>query len=109
MTTQGKYIAQACARMNLAQIRSFILSGEPERSQHGANYEERLDEAGEPIYAQINKLYPTARESTEPTDELSHALSTFQEVGFEIGMKAGARLLYQLMLEDEKQPAKPPQ
>jgi len=101
------YITKTFARVNLAQIRSFILTGEQERSQHGVNYEQRLDEASEPVYDRINKLYPSAREATEPTNELSHALSTFQEVGFEIGMKAGARLLYQLMMEDEKQPAKP--
>ena len=107
MTGLGNYLAQAYARMNLPQIRSFILTGETEKTQHGANYEERLDEASEPVYDRINRLYPSAREATEPTNELSHALSTFQEVYFEIGMKAGARLLYQLMMEDEKQPAKP--
>jgi hypothetical protein len=43
-----------------------------------------------------------ARELTKATDEISKAISTFQEVYMEIGMKAGARLLYQLMVEDEK-------
>jgi len=109
MDGTSKYISEAFARINLEQIRSFILTGEQECSQHGANYDERLNEASDPVYARINKLYPTAKEATEPTNELSHALSTFQEVYFEIGMKAGARLLHQLMIEDEKQPSKPAQ
>jgi len=35
MTGLGNYLAQAYARMNLPQIRSFILTGEPEKTQQG--------------------------------------------------------------------------
>ena len=65
------------------------------------SYDIRLKRAGEAIYARINDLYPnSSSELTEATNDLSQALSTHDEIYMEIGMKAGARLIYQLLLTD---------
>ncbi|MCL2853458.1 MAG: hypothetical protein FWE20_10595 [Defluviitaleaceae bacterium] len=102
MDKSNSYISRTFTRMDLERISKFFLYGEEHKTQHSDLYFERLEKASKPIYNRINSLYPNASDLTEPTNELSHALSTFQEVYMEIGMKAGARLLYQLMLEDEK-------
>jgi len=101
MDGTSKYINAAFARVNLEQIRSFILTGlEDKQELLDEQYNARLEKASEPIYNRLSSLYPSANELTEPANELSHALSTFQDVYMEIGMKAGAKLLYQLIVED---------
>ena len=110
MDVKTDHIAKTFARMDIEKLVRFFIFGEESKTKHSSDsYEERLDKASEPIYNRIYSLYPHAKDSTEPCNELSHALSTFQDVYMEIGMKAGARLLYQLMIEDDKQPIKPPQ
>ena len=101
------HIDKTFARMDIQKLIRFFIYGEESNTQDNAPYFERLEKASEPIYNRIYSLYPNAKDATEPCNELSHVLSTFQDVYMEIGMKAGARLLYQLMIEDDKQPAKP--
>ena len=106
MEKNSDHITKTFARMDLEKLVKFFVYGEDSKTQDGDAYDRRLEKASAPIYQRIYSLYPTAKEATEPCNELSHALSTFQDVYMEIGMKAGARLLYRLMLEDDKQPAK---
>jgi len=108
MDTKNDHITKTFARMDMQKLIRFFVYGEESKTAHNTPYAERLEKASEPIYNRIYSLYPTAKESNEPINELTHAISTFQDVYMEIGMKAGARLLYQLMLEDDKQPLKCP-
>ena len=101
------HITKTFARMDIEKLSNFFLYGEEAKTQQNTSYSERLEKASEPVYSRLDSLYPSAKELTEPANEVSHALSTYSEIYMEIGMKAGARLLYQLMMEDEKQPAKP--
>ena len=107
MDVKSDHITKTFARMDMQKLIRFFIYGEESKTQNGESYDERLEKASEPIYQRIYKLYPNATDATEPCNELSNALSAFQDVYMEIGMKAGARLLYQLMIEDDKQPAKP--
>lgn len=99
MTIINKVINQTFDRMDLEQIRAFLLMGFEECNRQTEPYDVRLSNASDPIYERINSLYPNANELTDATNELSKALSTYQEVYMEIGMKAGARLLHQLLLK----------
>ena len=95
------YITDTFARMDLQRIREFMLYGAEQLSREEAEgYNIRLKQASDPIYNRLNGLYPDSRELTEATNELSRALSARDEVYMEIGMKAGARLIYQLLLTD---------
>ena len=100
MNEHANFIKQAFARMNLEQLRALILSGTEDLIPQCESYAVRLTNASDPIYARINSLY-TKHELTDATNEISKAVNTFQEVYFEIGMKAGARLVHQLLLTDD--------
>ena len=104
----SNHINETFTRIGLGQMRSFILTGAKDNhhEEKSAQYSARLRNASDPIYNRINSLYPDIRERDIAVDEITVAISAFQEVYMEIGMKAGARLLYQLMFEDERQPAK---
>ena len=101
----NNHINEIFDRISLEQIRAFILTGVKSNHQHlkDEQYSLRLKNASDPIYNRINSLYANDRgEREEATDEITEAVSAFQEVYMDIGMKAGARLLYQLMVEDER-------
>ena len=103
MDVKSDHITKTFARMDMQKLIRFLIYGEESKTQDNTTpYSERLDKASEPIYNRIYSLYPNAKDATEPCNELSNALSTFQDVYMEIGMKAGARLFYQLMVEDDK-------
>ena len=104
----ASYITETFARMDLQRLREFILYGTSECALEAENYEAydtRLKQAGDPIYNRINELYSdNSRELTEATNDLSQALSAHDEIYMEIGMKTGARLLYQLLLTENPIP-----
>jgi len=99
MTILNKVINQTFDRVDLKQIRAFLFMGAESCNKPDETYDVRLTKASDPLYERINSLYSDAAELTEATNEVSTALSTYQDVYMEIGMKAGARLLHQLLLE----------
>ena len=105
MDGTSRYINEAFARISLEQVRAFILTGAKDNHQQDKDeqYSTRILKASDPIYNRINALYSDNKAEREAaTNEITNAVSAFQEVYMDIGMKAGARLLYQLMVEDEK-------
>ena len=98
----GDYVKNAFARMNLWQIRAFVLYGTEQNNPPDEPYDVRLKTATAPIYNRINGIYTTPSELTEASNDISIALSACEEVYMEIGMKLGARLIYQLLLMDDK-------
>jgi len=100
----SNYIDETFARMSLEQIRAFILTGAGDNHQQykDEQYSQRLKKASDPIYDRINSLYTDRDECEKANNEIANAVTVFQEVYMDIGMKAGARLLYQLMVEDGK-------
>jgi len=105
MNGTSKHINEAFARISLEQTRAFILTGGKSNHEQDKDlqYSKRLLTASDPIYNRINTLYSDNRtEREKANDEITNAVTAFQEVYMDIGMKAGARLLYQLMVEDEK-------
>jgi len=57
-----------------------------------------LKKASDPIYNRINSLYSIPSELTEASNDISKALTAYEEVHMEIGMKLGAKLIYQLLI-----------
>lgn len=64
-------------------------------------YSEWLKKESDPIHKRLEQLYPISEEMDEAAADLTQALTAFEEVYMEIGMKAGARLLFHLLVEDE--------
>jgi len=96
------YINEAFARMDLWQIRAFILHGTEQYKQSDEPYDVQLKKATAPIYSRLESLYPNQSDLTQASNDMSKALSAYEEVYMELGMKLGARLLYQLLLKDDK-------
>lgn len=101
------YIKDAFARMNLRQIRSFLLYGTEDFAEEVQPYRDRLKENSNPIYRRLESIYPDGAELDKAAADLSQALTAYEYVYMELGMKAGARLLYHLLLTDDTPPKLP--
>jgi hypothetical protein len=96
------YIKDAYARMDLSKFRSFLLYGQEDFSEDVTPYRETLNHSCDPIYKRLETLYPDSKEFDRASADLSDALTAYQNVYMELGMKAGARLIYQLLLTDDR-------
>ena len=104
MREQGEYVNKLFERMDLRQIREFLLYGTEDSSIETENYHVRLKQGSDPIYNRLINLYPNESDRENAGNDLSQALAAHDAVYMEIGMKAGARLIYQLLLTDEPIP-----
>jgi hypothetical protein len=96
------YFSDIFARMDLKQVREFLLYATAETDEEDLPYGERIKQGGDPIYNRIENLYAdNTTERDKAASDLSQALAAHDAVYMEIGMKAGARLIYQLLLCDE--------
>ena len=96
------YIQEAFARMNLSQIHNFILCGAGDVGENQQPpYKDRLKDATTPIYNRLREIYPDDADWQKADRELTDALSEYEQVYMELGMKAGARLVHQLLLADD--------
>ena len=96
------YIKDAFERMTLSQLRSFLLYGAEDFAKDAQPYRETLKAGSDPIYKRLETLYPDGSERDEAAADLAQALNAYEYVYMELGMKAGARLLYQLLLTDDQ-------
>jgi len=96
------YIEDIFTRVDLCQIREFLLRGvEPLETEDQA-YGARLEKGRDAIYKRLQTLYPGDEDSLdEAYYDLAQALGSCESVFTEIGMKAGARLVYQLLRTTE--------
>ena len=62
------------------------------------SYHSRLKQGSDPIYQCLKDLAPTEQHIDEAYADLTRALGSCEAVYTEIGMKAGAKILYQLLL-----------
>jgi len=87
-------------RVDIQLLRTFLLNGVGVAGEQDVrSYEQRIRKDERPIYELLEQLYE--RELEEAAEHLRLALETTQEMFLEIGMKAGARFLFQL-LQDER-------
>lgn len=99
------YIKDTFARMDLRQIRQFLLYGVDELECETQPYRDRLKNGSDPIYDRLKSLYPDENDLDNAAADLSQALTAYEEVYMELGMKAGARLIHQLLLTYDQLPA----
>ena len=88
------------ARMDIAQIVSFILYGSEEYDLEKQSYMDRLNKGSDSINKRLKCIYTDEDEHNYAYADLSKAFDAYERVYMEIGMKAGARLMYQLLLFD---------
>ena len=101
LKTEGGYVNEIFARMNVQQYREFVLYGTEDKHTVTGPYHVRLKQGSDPIYSRLQSAYHDNHDQDKVMDELSQALSTHCAVYMEIGMKAGARLVYQLLIEND--------
>ena len=90
------YIKDTLDRMDIRQVRGFLLYGADDTTP----YKEKLKAACDPIYKRFDSIY-TNEEERDKAAALSQALTAHMYVYMELGMKAGVRLTYQLLLADD--------
>jgi phage-related protein len=88
--------------MDMNQIRNFLLSGVDEYDGVELPYKEMLNTECDPIQNRLDNVYQDTAEREQAHSELSQALTAYQIVYMELGMKAGARLIHQLLLSDDR-------
>lgn len=94
------YVKKVFQRMGSQQICSFLLYGAEDFDIENRPYKERLKIGSDSIYSRLESLYPNENELEKAISELSEALTAYEGVYMEIGMKAGARLIFQLLHKD---------
>lgn len=93
--------AEYFERVNLQHIRAFVQAGAESGEIDTRTYKQRLDEGKKPLLDFLKSLYSDEMEYEKKlSDMVADAFGAFEDVNFEIGMKIGARLAYQLFFED---------
>lgn len=86
-------------RTDFEQVRDFLLRG-PSALDAAENedYCERLSAGEEAIFKRLKNLCPDDESLDAAHNDLGDALRTYEDVCIELGMKFGAKLIYQLLL-----------
>jgi len=98
-------VEEIMSRANLTQIRSFIFEARSDPIGHEFDqltHDQRLYESSILLTERLEKLYKdNANELQDAMLEYIAAMRAHSNVYAELGMKAGARILFQLLLEDD--------
>ena len=95
------YINDIFERLNLQQIREFLLHGVECCEVSGQTYQQRLREAEKPISEMMEKQFPDKEENDKVSYKIYHYASVMQDVYMEIGMQCGVILAMQLFTQKE--------
>ena len=95
------YVKDIFLRADLRQVLSFILYGVDNPDATNEPYKARLKHGESAIYKRLETAYPNRTHLDEAHADLSQALSAYESVYTEIGMKAGAKILYQLLVAEQ--------
>ena len=87
-------------RMDLGQIQAFVLHGTEALEAKNQDYSKSLQDGREAIYRRLQLLCQDEDSLDEAHGDLSQALGCYESVFMEIGMKAGARIVCQLLQAD---------
>ena len=91
------YIDDIFARLNIQQLREFLLHGVECAEVSPRNYKQRLDEAWKPALELIKQRFPEMEEYEQITNKVQIYAAATEEVSMEIGLKCGAILAAQLL------------
>lgn len=94
-------LKEVLCRVNIQEIRSFVLDGLDLQSWYkkpdAESYEERLRKAEAPFWEFLSNLYPEGKEQDEVCEIFCGAILANQEVYTELGMWIGANLIFELL------------
>jgi len=97
-------VKEILERADIKRIREFILDDVIIADNYDGTYQERIDRDSEEIIYALEKLSKENTEKNHPDETMQDfkiALFAYRDVFTEIGMKIGARLLYQLLHEND--------
>jgi len=90
------YIDDIFTRLDIQQIREFLLHGVEEIDVDPKSCKERIDEKQEPVIEFIRGKFPDEDECESITSKICEYAGTCEKVYMEIGMQCGAVLAMQL-------------
>ena len=91
------YIDEIFERLDIRQIREFLLNGVECVEVNMKTYEQRIDDAEKPAFDMIEKKFADEAERDEATNRIYRYATETQDVYMEIGMRCGAVLAMQLL------------
>ncbi|MCL2343501.1 MAG: hypothetical protein FWC62_06360 [Firmicutes bacterium] len=91
------YIDEIFTRLNIQQLREFLLHGVDCVETSSRDYKQRLEEAWESVSEAIRLRFPDMEEYEAVTDKVDIYACVIQDVYMEIGLKCGAILAAQLL------------
>ena len=95
-------VEEILKRVDLRQIVNFIMDEEYSSPEVPVlTYGERLKNGDSLILKRLRKMYGDDTAFDDALSDYTLAIAAYRDVFTEIGMKAGARLLYQLLFEEE--------
>ena len=93
------YITEIFDRLDLQQIREFLLHGVECYDVSGDSYKQRLEAAEKPVIEMIEEKF---EENDEIAGDIHHYATVNQNVYMEIGLRCGAVLAAQLLSNPKK-------
>ncbi|MCQ5130994.1 hypothetical protein NE562_15115 [Butyricicoccus faecihominis] len=94
------YIEQTFNRANLQVVRGLLINDIGDlNSIDKRRYKQKIDEDSAPMWRYLETTYPDRAKLDAVFMDISKAITAYQDVYFEIGLKCGARLLHQLLME----------
>ena len=98
---EQEHIKQIFECTDLQHIRELLLCGtELNEPPDKRPYSDRLEDGSVHIVNRLKQFSQDEQEFSAMCDDFSEATVAYTNVFLEIGMKAGARLLFQLLCED---------
>lgn len=97
------YISEIFDRLDIQQIREFLLHGVECVEVSEKTFDERIKEAQNLATEKIKMKLPDMNEYEEITNDVHHYASVMQDVYMEVGIQCGTVLTMQLMRKSKKE------
>ena len=95
-------VQEMISRLDLQHIRAFALEELPDPiAINSGTYSERLKEGNKFMMDRLKNICGNDEELDNATNDFLIALSAYSDVYAEIGIKIGARLLFQLLCKND--------
>jgi len=88
-------------RMDIKQLCAFLLCGADDPETDRRDYGQKIKEESKPLFRRLENLYPDGEERDDFFSDILQALVAHEQVYMEMGMKAGAKLIFQLLQKAE--------
>lgn len=85
---------------DLQSIRAS-LTDEQRYNDEDKTYSEKLQKEAEPMLKRLEETYSDSTERDVAYTEIVNVITAHEDTYFEMGMKCGARMLYQLLIENQ--------